>query len=267
MLDFIFKYVLIKEIVAPILIILGSFVLFKLAKKLVKGFFKTRKVDKKTETIKMVVINVLKYFIIVIAALLILEVYGVNTQSIIASLGVLGIVIGLAIQDVLKDFLAGAFIIAEGHYSIGDNVTIDTFRGDVVGLGAKTTKVKAYTGEVKYIANRNILEVINHSVNNSLAVVEFEVAYDTDNVKLEKVINKMLERVNKENDLIIGEIKFLGVNSLKNSSIEYKITAETKTMEHFGIERLLKKEIVETLQKNNIEIPFSQLVVHDAKRI
>ena len=75
------------------------------------------------------VTNIVKYFIIVIVFLIILEIFGVDTKALIASLGVLGLVAGLAVQDTLKDFIAGITIIVEDQYEIGDWVKINNFKG------------------------------------------------------------------------------------------------------------------------------------------
>src|SRR5699024_1893706 len=107
------------------------------------------------------------------------------------SLGVVGVVVGLALQDILKDFIAGFTIMLENQYTVGDTVTIGTFKGEVISLSLKTTKLKAYTGEVNIIANRNVIEVINHSIENSLAVVNVSVDYSEDIEKVEKVLNEL----------------------------------------------------------------------------
>ena len=114
-----------------------------------------------------------------------LEVYNVDTKSLIASLGVFSLVVGLAVQDTLKDFISGITIILENQFEVGDNVTISGFRGDVIYMGLKTTKIKSYEGEVFMIANRNITEVINHTVSNDLAIIDIPIAYeeDLDNLK------------------------------------------------------------------------------------
>ena len=110
---------------------------------------------------------------------MILDIFGVDTATLIASLGVVGLVAGLAIQDTLKDFVAGISIILENQYRVGDTITVKGFRGEVINLGIKTTHIRAYTGEVMIIANHLIEEVINHSVEKSLAVIDIPVSYDT----------------------------------------------------------------------------------------
>ena len=103
-------------------------------------------IDKRKVTVVNLFKNIIKYVIAIIVIILILNLYGINTTSIIASLGVAGVVVGLAFQDIVKDFLAGIFIIFDNAYAVGDWVEINGFKGEVISLGLKTTKVKAYTG-------------------------------------------------------------------------------------------------------------------------
>ena len=139
--------------------------------------------------------------------MMILDVYGIDTKSILASLGVFTAVLALALQDILKDIVGGISIIIEGQYRIGDIVTINNFKGEVISLTLKSTRVKAYTGEIKIFANRNISEVINHSFSSSLAIVDIAVAYDSDLSKVDKVLNKICEKLSNELEELEGEIQ------------------------------------------------------------
>lgn|SRR5574344_75583 len=262
----ILEKIMVKEVIAPIIIIAVAFILCVISKKIIARIFKlkiTRTNSKKHETIKSLITNIVRYFIVIISILMILEVYGIDTISLVASLGVLGVVAGLALQDTLKDFLAGFDIIFENQFDVGDNIQIGTFRGEVISLGLKTTKIKAYTGEVLILSNRNISQVINYSLNNSLAIVDVSVSYKEDITKVEKILEKLCEQLKKETEAIKGNITVVGVNNLGSSSVDFRITAETEPLKNFEIERKIKKEVKLTLDKNSIEIPYNQLVIHN----
>lgn len=263
--DFLDK-ILIKEIVGPILIVLISTVVYLIFRGIVNNVFriKSKYIDKrKTKTINGLINNIIKYFIIIVDIVMILDIFGIDTKTLIASLGVVGLVAGLAVQDTLKDFIAGVSIILENQYRVGDTITVKGFRGEVIALGIKSTKIKAYTGEVMIISNHLIEEVINHSLEKSLAIVDIPVSYDTNIDKLEKILNKLFENLNGSISGLNGEIKLLGLQSFEDSSVSYRVVADTVPMEHFQVERDLKKAIKHELDKNHIEIPFSQVVVHN----
>lgn len=262
MLDFILK----KEIIAPICIIIGAIIIYIIATKIVKKILKikVKKVDtKKQKTLTVLINNIIKYFLGAVALLMILEVYGIDTKSLIASLGVLGLVVGLALQDTLKDFISGMSIILENQYRLGDTVTINNFKGEVIFLGTKTTKIKAYTGEIKMIANRTITEVINHTLDNSLAIVDVKVNYKDNLDKVEKVLNQVCGELTQSLEYLKGEVTLLGINQLSDSSLVYRISAETEAMKHYQIQRQINRAIIDAFNKNKINIPYNQVVIHN----
>ena len=260
--DFLDK-ILVKEVVGPILIILVSLLVYLVIKSVIDNVFKIRNkyIDKrKSKTINGLINNLIKYFIIIIDIVMILDIFGIDTKTLIASLGVVGFVVGLAVQDTLKDFVAGMSIILENQYRVGDTITVKGFRGEVISLGIKSTKIKAYTGEVMIVPNHLIEEVVNHSLDKSLAVVDIPVSYDTDLKKLESILSNLFSKLSI--DGITGDIKILGLESYDDSSISYRVVVDTIPMKHYQVERELKRAIKLELDKNGIEIPFPQVVVH-----
>lgn len=221
---------------------------------------------KKSQTVLSLSKAIIKYVIMIIAFLAILTVYGVNVASIIAGLGLVGAVIGLALQDILKDVFAGISIILENQYAIGDNIEIGEFRGEVISLGLKTTKVKNYQGAVKVFANRNITEVINYSLSSSLAIVDVSVAYEEDLNKVEKVLNDLAEELTNSLDKLEGPVEVLGITDLSDSSIIYRLTVKTEPVENFQIEREIRRAIKNRFDKKNIKIPYPQIEVHHGNK-
>ena len=172
-------------------------------------------------------------------------------------------VAALATQDLLKDFIAGISIILESQYRIGDIVTIDGFKGEVIFLSLKTTKIESYTGEVKIIANHNINNVVNHSITDSLAIVDVSVAYDSDLEKVEKVLIDLSKDLSTKIPELKGDIEVLGVQELADSAVVYRLTALTEAMQQLGVQRQILKAVKVAFDKNGIEIPFPQVVVHN----
>lgn len=260
--------VLIKEIVGPVIVILVSLLLFYILKNIIKKGFKLQKkhlnIDSRRQiTLCNLMVNVLKYLILIVDIVIILGIFGINTTAIVTSLGVVGVVVGLALQDILKDFIAGFTIMLENQYTVGDTVTIGSFKGEVISLTLKTTKLKAYTGEINIIANRNIVEVINHSIENSLAIVNVSVDYNENIEKVEKVLNKLFEKLNNEIEDLKGEITVAGVSNLGPSTVDIMITAVTKPMQQTSVQRILLKEIKEAFDANKIKVPHTQLVLNN----
>lgn len=258
--------ILTKEVVAPIVIITLAFIIYRVIIKILKKFFnvKSKKIDeKRKQTLFNLIRNIVRIFIIAIAILSILEVYGVNTSSIIASLSVIGVVVGLAFQDLIKDFIAGVSIVIEGQYRVGDTVKINGFTGEVINVGLKSTKIKAYTGEIMILANHLITDVVNYNLSDSLALIDIDVAYESDIEKVEKVLTNLCERLSSELPHIKGKVELLGINSLEPSSIRYRITVVTESMKHYVVQRKMRKEVKLELDKHKIVIPYNQVVIHN----
>lgn len=243
--------------------ILIYIVISKAIKKISKYNINNKGLDKRKTTIINLIRSIIQYIIAIIVIIMILNLYGVNTTSIIASLGVASLVIGLAFQDIIKDFLAGIFIIFDNEYAVGDIVEINGFKGEVIALGLKTTKIKAYTGEVKALSNSSFTEVINFSLNHTNLVLHLPVSYDTKIDELEKVLNKLIPKI-KENKNVC-EVTLLGLDSFNDSCMKYAIAIECVEMTHIGVKREVLKLVKNTFDKENIVIPYNRLDVHIEK--
>lgn len=265
--------VMVKEVVGPILVICISILINGVIKNVVHRFFHitkkrlTTKEEKRTITVVSLITNIIKYIIILIDVIIILGIYGIPTTSIIASLGAVGVVLGLALQDTLKDFVSGFFMITENQYRMGDLVDIGNFQGEVINIGLKTTQIRAYTGEVKIISNRTITEVINYNLANSLAIVDVPIPYEEDYEKAEDVLKKLCDHLTNTLEKIKGNVTLLGINEYGNQGLIYRITVDTIPTEHYGVQREIRKQVKKVLDENNIKMGYPQVVVHNGKRI
>lgn len=257
--------ILVKEVVAPFVIIAFSILFYMIISKIVKRIFqvKTKRInEKRQKTFVGLINNCIRYFIIAVALMMILEVYGIDTKSLVASLGVLSLVAGLALQDILKDIIVGCSIILEDQFSVGDTVTIAGFTGTVVELGLKTTRIKSYTGDIKIISNRNITEVVNHTIVENNMLIDVAVGYDTDLKKANEVLNALCERFSKENHLT-NPAECLGVEDLADSGIKFRVVIPAPYADKFSLARKFKEQVKEEFAQNSIIIPYPQLVVHN----
>lgn len=240
------------------------FIINRVMKKVMKAKVGIKGANhKKNKTIISMLNNLAKYFLIIIGIIMILNVYGVDTGSLIASLGVASAVLALAFQDTLKDFMSGIFIVIENQYDLGDTVTINGFKGEVVAVGLRTTKLKAATGEYCFIANHNVGDVVNHSLSKSVAIMKVQVSYNEDLEKVEKVLAKLCTRLNKELDNLKGEVTIDGVDELAADGVTYRLSVETEPLKNYEIQRKILKEIKNEFDKNDIEIPYPQVVIHN----
>ena len=193
---------------------------------------------------------------------MILEVYGIDTKSIIASLGVLSLVAGLALQDVLKDFIVGIAILLEDQFAIGDIVEIEGFKGTIVKFGVRTTRIQSYNGSVKIVANRNISSLINYTLNENIHLIDVMVSYNDDIPKVKKVLTNICEKQQKDTEY---KYEVLGVDDLGDNGVVIKVAITCPYEDRIVLSRKFKEEVKLTFDKEGIEIPFPQVVVHNGK--
>lgn len=245
----------------PIIYIILGIIIYNIIKLIIGKISKNKYIDKKKRTIISLIKNIFKYLIWILIVLSILSVYGVNTNGIIASIGIVGVIIGLALQDIIADFLAGIFILFDNQYTIGDTVSINNFKGEVISFGLMSTKIKAPTGEVLTISNSSFKEVINYSIDKTILYITLDVAYNTNIDALEKVLKDLEKEVLKIEN-VIGNYQLLGINEFSSSSIKYLVSIECKSNTQYQIKRDYLKLINNSFHKNKIEIPYNKLDIN-----
>ncbi len=218
--------------------------------------------ERRKTTIAKITLSISKYVLVIIGLLAVLSVWGVNVAPALAGLGILGLVIGLGAQKFINDLISGFFIVFEHHFDVGDWVEISGFMGEVIDIGLKTTKVKNFRGEIKIFNNGSIDPVSNFSRTESLAIVDFGIAYKEDIAKTIDVLNQEMPALVNENENLRETPRVLGVTALASSSGDLRIAAKVTSMTQWGVERFLRQRVKEILVKHKIEIPFPQVVVH-----
>lgn len=267
--DRLLDFILTKKVLGTAITIVIAIILIKVFKNIISRVLIKGKTDfeiKRRKTIIELIGSIFKYIIYIIAALIILDFYGVNTRSLIASIGVAGAVLGLALQDTLRDFIGGISLILENYLAVGDTVTYNDFTGEVIELGLRVTKIKKASGEVMIIANRNIDTIINLSQKKANLYLEIDTAYEEKETKVEKVLNKVIGEAIDEK-LILADSEYLGVNDLGSSSVKYLVKINCDQNKRYNVRREMLKRIKLAYDKNNIKIPYNQVEVHNGQDI
>jgi len=220
------------------------------------------KKGQRSETIGRLMNSVIRYLSVLIAVFLILSAWGVQTPTLLAGAGILGLALSFGAQSLIEDIFSGLFIIFERQFQVGDVVEVLTTRGTVREIGLRITKIEDFEGNMLIINNSDIRGAINTSANLSLSKCDISISYSQDIEKAEKIILDNLAEVAKKIPLIKGRIKYEGVQQLADSSVVLRIVAETDEINKFRVLRSLNRELKILFDKNEIEIPFPQLVIH-----
>ncbi len=208
----------------------------------------------------------IKYVAVIIIIFLILATFGVDTTALIAGIGILSLIVGLAIQPLLQDIIAGIFIVFEKTYDIGDVVVVDNFRGTVTEIGIRTTKIKDAGGDIKVINNSDIRTLINMTGDLSIAISDVDIEYSESLERVEEVIANNLQVIKDKIPSIIDGPYYKGVASLGASGVKLRIIAKCKEDTKFQTQRDINRQIKLIFDENNINIPFTQIVVHEATK-
>jgi len=211
-------------------------------------------------------VSLVKFLGFIIGGVWALSILGVNLAGIFASLGIASLIIGFGAQSLIEDAVTGIFIIFEGQYHVGDIIVLDGFRGTVKRIGIRTTCIEDAGGNQKIVNNSDIRNMQNRSRNTSVATCDLSISYDADLRQVEKVIAATLPKIHTRNsELFLSAPRYMGVESLGESSVVLRIVADVTEENFFLGYRTLNRELKLMCDENNIEIPFNQLVVHQAQ--
>lgn len=267
LIEALYKIVSSYKFYVPVLTICLAFLIIKTSKRVVKRLVNkdSKSIEiKRKNTIVALGENILKYFFIIIACLVILSVWGVDITSFVTGLGIIGVVGGLAVQDALKDIIAGVNIIMDNYFVVGDIVRYNDFTGEVIEFGLKNTKIKNVEGVVLVVANREISSVYNLSQKNPSVTISIPVAYEEKEEKVSKILIDVCKQVD-ELKLTTKETEYLGIDELGDSSVNYLLRAYCKAGDQYELKRKILGLVKSELDKKNVKIPYPQVEVHNGK--
>lgn len=192
-----------------------------------------------------------------------LSILGVNVSAIVASVGVLALIVGFGAESLIADVITGVFMLFENQCNVGDIVEVGGFRGTVQKIGIRTTCVVDGGGNVKIINNSEMKNILNRSDKASYAVCDIGIPYETDLEALEEQLPGLLDAISaKYPDLISEAPCYLGVQSLDSSSVVLRFTAAVSEENIYAAQRKLNRELLLGLRRLGVECPFPQLDVH-----
>ena len=252
-----------EQIIHSIVSVLGSIILYKFISYILGKSEKQEKVklftSKKSKTYIKLIRSIIRYIFLSITILILLQVNGVDVTSVLAGVGLLGAIFGLAIQDWLKDVIRGSTILSDNYFSVGDIVKYKEYEGKVLVIGLKTTKIQDIkTGYIISIANRNIEEV---SIVSELIYINIPMPYEVSVEMAEKTIEKIVSEIKKNNNTT--GCRYLGVNDLADSSIKYLIEVKCEPVNKLQVRRDALRTVLTQMAKDGISVPYNQIDVHN----
>ncbi len=224
--------------------------------------FLSRSMSARGETVIRLINNLVKYVAVIVALYFCFAMFGVDTATLLASAGILSLVIGLGAQDLVKDIVAGLFIIFEGEFRVGDIVTVGDWRGTVVEIGVRTTKIEEPGKNIKIINNSSISNVINMTRKESFASCDVGIEYGESLERVEAILAKELPNVRKRLPKITDGPFYKGVASLGDSGVIIRVIAQCAEGDRLQMGRDLNREMKLIFDKYKINVPFPQVVIN-----
>ena len=262
----------VAEEIVQIAIIVGIAVVFvkaaeRAVPQVVLGVIKDRaradtlpeEIQKREATLSVVIIGAVKVLVYLTALFMILSGLGINVTPVIAAAGVVGIAVGLGAQSLVRDVLAGIFIILEEQYRVGDWVEIAGQSGSVEDVNLRRTVIRAFDYSMHVIPNGSIGVVANHTKEKARVLLDIPIAYKEDVDRCMELLNEIGKELSEDPDMgpqITAPITALRIGDFADSSVNILCLGQTKPGSQWGVTGEFRRRVKYRFDELGIEIPF-----------
>ena len=244
-----------------VVIIVAVSIISLIVRKILQWF--ADRLGAKGETVVRLINSFIRLATIVGIIYACLSAIGVDTTVLLTSAGILTLIVGLGANSLIKDLLAGLMIVFEGSFQVGDIVTVNGFRGTVVEIGIRTTKIKEGGGNIKVFPNSEVGDVLNMTKDFSVVAIDMSIEYGEDLEYVEKILSDEFDNIRRD----IPEIKdgpfYKGVSELGDNSVNIKIVAKCDEADRIQLDRDLRRKLKLIFDKYDISIPYPQVVINE----
>ena len=197
----------------------------------------------------------------------ILSQLGIDTKTLLASAGVVGVGIGLGAQSLFKDMLNGIFILIEGQYNVGDTVTLASLTGTVEDLTLRITKLRDGNGTLYFIPNSQVATVSNLSRDFTVATLSVTVDATADPDKVLGVLRQTALDVRNDErfrNIALADPDVPGVDAISGRVVTYPVAIRVRINQKDAILRELRRRIIQAFERNSIPLgtdPANMLIM------
>jgi small-conductance mechanosensitive channel len=222
-------------------------------------------IKKRTDTLSSILVTITGIIILIIAVITILPEFGVNIATLIAGIGVGGLAIAFAAQNLVRDFISGFFILFEDQYRVGDVVTIAGISGVVEDISLRRTILRDLDAKVHSVPNGKVEISTNHTKQYSRVNLNISVGYGENLDKVIETINRVCQEMADDpqwKEDFISTPAVLRVDNLGDSGIDIKILGDTKPAQQWAIMGELRLRLKKTFDSEGIEIPWPHTKIY-----
>ena len=228
---------------------------------LILGLFKQK--SHRSATVITITQSLLRYAAAIVILCWGLSIIGVNVSTILASVGIVALIVGFCAESLIADVITGFFMLFENQYNVGDIVEVGGFRGTVSDIGIRTTSITDPGGNVKIINNSNMKDILNRSDHASRSLSDIQVPYETDLPAFEEKLPHMMKAIYEAHkDVMRSEPVYLGVQELGASGVTLRFVVEVDESDIYKVQRILNRDLLVSFREAGVEVPFPQLDLH-----
>jgi small conductance mechanosensitive channel len=209
----------------------------------------------RAQTLGGVAASLVRVFVWTVAALMVLDTFGVNLGPLLAGASIVGVAVGFGAQSLVRDFLSGFFILAEDQFGVGDSVTIGDTTGTVEEINLRITRLRGADGTVWFVPNGEIRKVGNAAKGWSRAIVDVTVPVRADVAAATRAIADELAALAADPawaDAVLEPPEVLGVEDMGPERVTVRVAAKTRPAQRAQVAREVRARMVARLRRDGL---------------
>lgn len=220
--------------------------------------------NNRRKTIIAMLQSFIRYTLILVGTFVVLGILGVPIGSLIVGAGFLALIIGFGAQSLLADIISGVFIVFENSFEVGDIITYNDFRGEVIAIGIRTTKIRSVGGDVLVVNNSELRQIINMTKERSWAVSDITIEYGENLEKVENAIKEALPEIRKNLSRATKMPEYRGAQEFNASGVVLRIIAECDEVNRMQLQRDLNRELKLLFDKKKIKFAVPNVSLNNS---
>lgn len=245
------------QIIVSILVGIAAIIAYSAVSKSTKKYTEGHKDDGGNTTVRNA-FSLLRFSVIFIAVIVILQINNINITAMVAGLGIVSAIVGLALQDYLKDIIMGVHILADRFFKVGECVEFEGRECSVLSFNLKTTKLCD-------LEDRRVITVCNRNISMICRLadrldIDIPLSYNENQKAVKEAICNLCGKIEALNE--VEKCEYVGTNAFESSLISHRVRITCDPVMRADVRHAALGIIKEGLDEMNITIPFNQLDVH-----
>lgn len=191
---------------------------------------------------------------------------GIDMRPVLAGIGVVGLGISLAAQNIIRAYINGFIILVEDQYNVGDWIQVGSYQGTVEHFTLRATRIRDIEGSLIIMPNDTVQTVVNYTKGWSVALVKVAITYESDYKKAREIVIRLgTDMAAQKNGIILEAPSFNGITDFADNSVDMRILIKTQPGMQWSVSREYRERLKEIFDEEGIEFAYPQMVVHSAK--